>query len=214
MQISCSILSIIEKNDNCKENINKMNRTTCDYLHLDIMDGVFVEQKTLSDKEMLYLVENVQKPFDVHLMVNDIGKYIGIYKQLKPRYISIHFEATDDVIHWLQLLKSLKIGAGIVINPNTPITAIKPYLHLVDLVLVMGVEPGKGGQSFKENSVEKIKDLKQLREKFEYHYVIEVDGGINADTISSVSDADIVVSGSFITNSNNYQSQINLLKNI
>lgn len=212
MQVACSILSIVEKNIDCKQKIDVMNQTDCDYLHLDIMDGEFVETKTLHDEEMLELVQDIQKPFDVHLMVNDIGKYIEIYKILKPTYITFHLEATNDPKHWIDVIKDLGIGVGISIKPKTSVSILLPYLQEIDLVLVMSVEPGKGGQSFLENSVMKIEQLQDLRSKNGYHYQIEVDGGINADTINKVKGADIVVSGSFVINSNHYQEQIDLLR--
>ncbi len=213
MKIACSILSIVESNiENKKEKVDAFNLTDCDYLHLDIMDGKFVETKTLSDSEMLDLVKGIEKPFDIHIMVEDIGRYIEIYQTLHPQYLTFHWEATDHPALWIQALKKAKIGVGISIKPETPVSVLLPYLEELDLVLVMSVEPGKGGQSFLESSISKIEELKELRDQNGYHYQIEVDGGINADTIHQVSGADIVVSGSFVTNSDNYQTQIDLLR--
>lgn len=212
MQVACSILSIIEKNIDCKKRIDALNQTNCDYLHLDIMDGKFVETKTLPDEEMLNLVKDIQKPFDIHIMVSDIEKYIGIYKELKPTYITFHFEATHNPIIWIRRLKEYGIGVGISIKPGTPVSSLLPYLQEIDLVLVMSVEPGRGGQPFLDSSIAKIEELKEIRNQNGYHYQIEVDGGINADTIEKVHGADIVVSGSFVTNSDDYQNQIDLLR--
>ncbi len=212
MKIACSILSIVEKNVDCKKKIDALNLTDCDYLHLDIMDGKFVETNTLLDLDMLNLVKDIEKPFDVHIMVEDIGKYIEIYQVLHPRYLTFHYEATDCPSFWIQTLKEAGIGIGILIKPETPVSVLLPYLNDLDLVLVMSVEPGKGGQTFLNSSVAKLEQLKQLRDQKGYHYQIEVDGGINADTIAWVKDADIVVSGSFVTNAQNYQTQIDLLR--
>ena len=213
MQVACSILSIIEKNIDCKKKIDMINETNADYLHLDIMDGKFVEAKTLVDDEMLELVHDIRKPFDIHLMVSNIESYIEAYRVLHPTYITFHFEATDNPSFWIKTLKEYGIGVGISIKPNTPVSVLEPYLKELDLVLIMSVEPGKGGQSFLESSIFKIQELNALRNQNGYHYQIEVDGGINADTIGKVKDADIAVSGSFITNAEDYQKQIDLLRN-
>lgn len=212
MQIACSILSILEKNKDCKEKVDLLSRTDCDYLHLDVMDGQFVEAKTLPNEEMVKLVHGIQKPFDIHVMVKDIGKYIEIYRMLQPTYFTFHFEATQNPMTWIKMLKKYGIGVGISIKPETPVSVLLPYLQEVDLVLVMSVEPGKGGQSFLESSVMKIKQLQDLRNKNEYHYQIEVDGGICADTVQKVKGVDIIVSGSFVTNADDYQRQIDLLR--
>ncbi len=212
MKVACSILSIIEKKVDCRSKVNALNDTDCDYLHLDIMDGEFVETKTLVDDEMLELVHDIEKPFDIHIMVSDIEKYIEIYKALHPRYITFHYEATNDPSLCIQTLKKDEIGVGIAISPNTPVSVLLPYLNELDLVLVMSVEPGKGGQTFLDSSTAKLEQLKQLRDQNGYHYQIEVDGGINANTIDKARNADIVVSGSFVTNADNYQKQIDLLR--
>ncbi len=216
MQVACSILSIVEemmkKNTDCKPKVDALNDTDCDYFHLDIMDGEFVEMKTLKDAKTLELVKDIQKPFDIHIMVKDIGKYIEIYKEVHPRYLTFHYEATSNPDLWIRILKKYGIGVGISIKPSTPVSALLPYLEKLDLVLVMGVEPGKGGQTFLDSSIAKLKQLKQLRNQNGYHYQIEVDGGINAKTIDKVKNADIVVSGSFVTNADDYQKQIDLLR--
>lgn len=213
MKVASSILSILEKNkENAKEKINLLNQTDCEYLHLDIIDGIFVEGKVISDAKMLDLISDITKPFDVHLMVEDIEKYITTYQKINPEYITFHIEATAIPSLWISKLKELGIGIGIALSPNTKIEVLTPYLDQVDLVLVMSVEPGKGGQSFIENTMDKIAQLKALKETYDYHYQIEVDGGINANTILKAKFADIVVSGSFITNAPDYQKQINLLR--
>ncbi len=213
MQVSGSILGILEKNENKKEKIEQLSQTTCDYLHLDIIDGIFVEGKITATEELLALLQDIKKPFDVHLMVTDIGTYIDIWKEKQPAYITFHIEATENPSYWIQSIKHLGIKVGIAISPTTSISALNPYLDQIDLVLVMSIVPGKSGQSFIENSVDRIEYLQHLREENGYSYQIEVDGGINADTLSKVKSADIIVSASFITNAEDYQVQINQLKN-
>ncbi len=209
MKISASFLSI---KDNLKENIELLDQTTIDYLHLDIMDGKFVDNKTYSIDDINYLLSNTTKPKDVHLMVNDVVSYIQKFKKINPEFITFHLEATNNPLDIINYLKQEGIKIGISIKPETSIKELKPYLSLIDLVLIMSVEPGSGGQKFIKEVVPKIDKLNQLRKDNNYNFVIEVDGGINHKTIKLVQNSDIVVVGSYITNSTNYQGQINKLK--
>ena len=196
MKISASFLTI----DNI-ENVNKLVNCDIDYLHLDIMDGIFV-----SNKNEVFNITN-KKPLDVHLMVNDVYKYIDIYKKLNPLFITFHYEAVTDVLDAINYIKKFNIKVGLSIKPSTKVEEIIPYLPYLDLVLVMSVEPGLGGQQFIMDTIDKIKKLKELKG----NYLIEVDGGINDNTIKLVNDADIVVVGSYIT-SGDYEERIKNLK--
>lgn len=203
--ISVSILGINE----IKEKLEEIDNTTCDYIHIDIMDGIFVPNKVEYNNEYRF-----NKKIDIHLMVEDVEKYIEKYKILNPTYITFHFEINQNIKNIIEKIKENNIKVGISIKPNTDINLIKPYLNMIDLVLVMSVEPGFGGQKFIENSTNKINTLKKIREENNYKYLIEVDGGINIDTIDKVKNADIKVVGSYITNSQNYQEKIDTLKKI
>ena len=196
MKISASFLTI----DNI-DNVNKLVDCDIDYLHLDIMDGIFVNNKN----EAINITN--KKPLDVHLMVNDVYKYIDIYKKLNPLFITFHYEAVTDILEVVNYIKKFNIKVGLSIKPSTKVEEIIPYLPYLDLVLVMSVEPGQGGQSFIMDTVDKIKKLKELKG----NYLIEVDGGINDNTINLVSDADIIVVGSYIT-SGDYEERIKNLK--
>ena len=196
MKISASFLTI----DNI-DNVNKLVDCDIDYLHLDIMDGIFVNNKN----EVINITN--KKPLDVHLMVNDVYKYIDIYKNLNPLFITFHYEAVTDVLEVVNYIKKFNIKVGLSIKPSTKVEEIIPYLPYLDLVLVMSVEPGQGGQSFIMDTVDKIKKLKELKG----NYLIEVDGGINDNTVHLVSDADIIVVGSYIT-SGDYEERIRNLK--
>ncbi|MFA5603337.1 MAG: ribulose-phosphate 3-epimerase [Bacilli bacterium] len=212
MKISASFLSI---KDNLKENIEILDKTNIDYLHLDIMDGEFVNNKTYSIDDIKGLLGNTNKPKDVHLMVSDVINYINDFKQLNPEFITFHLEAIDNPNEIISYLKQLNIKVGISVKPNTNVDTILPYLSDIDLILIMSVEPGLGGQEFIKDVVSKIDYLKKLKKEKNYNYVIEVDGGINDQTINYCQNADIVVVGSYITNSDNYQTQVDkLLKNI
>lgn len=194
--ISVSILNI--KDDNKK--IKVIDTINPDYIHIDIMDGKFVSNTS----EMLNLpLLNSKK--DIHLMVYDVIDYINMYRKYNPEYITFHFEAidTNNIYSIIDYIHALGIKAGLSIKPNTDVSLIKDYLDKVDLVLVMSVEPGAGGQSFIPTSEDKINELYRLREENNYSYVIEVDGGVNLDTKDRCKNADILVVGSYITNSDN-----------
>lgn len=207
MLISASFLGITE---NRKENILRLSNEKIDYLHVDVMDGKFVSNQT-EELDSLKKVLPLSIPFDVHLMVEDTYHYIEEYATLHPKYITIHLE-TEGVLKAIDFIKSKNIKVGISIKPNTPINRIMPYLPLIDLVLVMSVEPGKGGQRFITKTVNKLNELKRIRDIHDYHYEIEVDGGINDETVKLCKNADIVVVGSFVTERMSYEKQIEKLK--
>lgn len=202
--LSVSILGIKE---NIKENIETLDKLNIDYFHIDIMDGIFVPNKTWKYEEIKSYLSDAKKPKDIHLMVNNPKKYIKQYISLKPEIITFHYEATNNPLELIKYIQKYNIKAGISIKPNTKVEVLKDILKYVDLVLVMSVEPGAGGQSYIENSTNKINELKELKEKNNYNYLIEVDGGINDITKEKAKNADILVVGSFITKGN-YKEQI------
>ena len=205
MKISASFLSI---KNNIKENIIKLDNTNIDYLHLDIMDNVFVPNKSFDINEIKEIIINTKKPYDVHLMVKDIFKYIDDYKQLNPEFITFHYEAHENVEEVINYIKKLNIKVGISIKPNTKVESIKHLLNKIDLVLIMSVEPGFGGQDFIFDTAKKIEEIKSLNKDL----LVSIDGGINDQTVKHCKNADIIVVGSYITNNDNYQEQINKLK--
>lgn len=190
MKISASFLSI---KDNLKENISTLVDTDIDYLHLDIMDGKFVPNKSWNVDEIKKIIDN-RKPLDVHLMVEDVYRYIDDFKELNPLYITFHYEIKHDIMGLISYLNKLNIKAGLAIKPNTKVEEIMPYLPFLDLVLVMSVEPGFGGQKFIDVT-DKVNTLVKLKG----NYKIAIDGGINIESIKLVK-ADIAVVGSYITN--------------
>lgn len=196
MKIATSLLDLKEPKNQEALKLDKLN---IDYFHLDLMDGIFVENKVYSAKEFRYILEDTKLPKDVHLMVSDVKKYIDQFSPLRPEYISFHFEATSDCVSVINYIHRLGIKVGLAINPSTDVSEILDYLDCIDLVLVMSVEPGKGGQKFMNESLTKIDQLYELREKNNYNYLIEVDGGINDETIKLCSKVDICVVGSYIT---------------
>ncbi|MCI8544853.1 MAG: ribulose-phosphate 3-epimerase [Bacilli bacterium] len=207
MQLSVSFLGMKE---NRKENILKLSNEKIDFLHIDVMDGQFVENKTDSLEELKKILP-LSIPFDVHLMVEDTFRYIEEFATLRPHYMTIHAEV-DGLLKGIDLIKSKNIKVGISICPDTPVSKIMPYLPLIDLVLVMTVNPGKSGQKLIPSTVNKVNELKRIRDIQKYHYQIEVDGGIDDATIKICKNADIFVVGSYITERMSYEKQIFKLK--
>ena len=196
MKIAASFLDIKEPKD---EELNYLDSLDIDYIHLDVMDGIFVENKTYSYEEFYNITRLTTKPKDIHLMVSDVKKYIDDFAKMNPKFITFHYEAVSEVSSVINYIKELGIGVGMSIKPTTDVSEIIEYLPYLDLILVMSVEPGRGGQTFISDSIKKIEQLYTLREKENYNYLIEVDGGINDQTIKKCYKADICVVGSFIT---------------
>lgn len=204
-------MSILGIQENKKEQLLRLAKTDAEYFHIDVMDGKFVTNKTGAIEELKKVLP-LTKPSDVHLMVEDIYSFVDAYQTLRPEYITIHYEIGSSVMKALDYIKKYHIKAGLSIKPNTSIREILPYLPFVDLVLVMSVEPGRGGQKFMPKVVNKINELKRLREIYDYHYVIEVDGGINKNTASYCGSADLLVVGSYVTEFREYQAQIDKVR--
>ena len=208
MKVSASFLS----SKNIPEDLTKLNDTDVDFIHLDIMDGKFVKNKTMPFREMRHIYEYTSKRLDVHLMVEDPSKYIPLYAELNTEYITFHAELEKDIMKNLELIKSYSIKCGLAISPDTKVSELVPYLPYLDYILVMSVYPGEGGQEFIESTEEKVKELRKLLDSYNIKAVISVDGGINDKTKEKVKDADILVAGSYIINSDNFNEKISSLR--
>lgn len=186
------------------------------YLHIDIMDGQFVDNLTFGPNVVKALRPHSSQVFDCHLMVINPEKYIKAFAQAGADIIGVHIEATAHIHRVLSQIKQAGVKAEVVINPGTPVAAIKEVLPLVDQVLVMTVDPGFGGQAFLSETVSKVKELAQLRLQAGLQFEIEVDGGVNADTIKTVTaaGADVAVAGSFVFGSDDSAKQVALLKEL
>ena len=207
-------VSFIKSKNELNKTINEINKTNADYIHVDVMDGEFVPNITCVYNDIKNILSKTNKPLDVHLMVNNPYKYILDYKNLKPYSITIHYEIDKNIDDLIDLIKSYKIKVGISIKHKTNIENIEKYLSIIDNVLIMSVEPGKGGQKFMDSVIYKIDILNKLREENNYKYTISIDGGINNETIDKVNGVDYVISGSYICMSDNYQEKINSLKKV
>lgn len=186
-----------------------------DYIHIDMMDGNFVPNLSFGPMVMNSIRHLTDKTFDCHLMIEEPERYIELVAESGADIISVHVEATKHIHRVIQQIKQTGKKAGVVINPGTPVEAIEAVLSDVDLVLVMTVNPGFGGQTFIPSSLNKIQQLKALREENNYDYEIEVDGGINEDTSKKCLEAgaDVLVAGSYIFSHNNRKEAIDSLRN-
>ena len=211
MKLSVSILSF-KNDDSINKNIEKLNACLIDYIHLDIMDGNFVPNKTWTIDEVRKISTLKSSKLDVHLMVEDVKKYVNEFASINPQYITFHYEAVKNPMEIITLIKSYNIKVGISIKPETDVNCLLPFLDFIDLVLVMSVNPGFGGQQFLLSSKQKIDSLLELRNQNNYKYIIEVDGGINDETIEYCHNCDMVVVGSYITKNSNYEENIKSLK--
>ena len=190
------------------EEITTLNNSDCDYIHIDVMDGHFVPNLTIGPGVIKSIRPYTNKIFDVHLMINPVMNILPSFIEAGSDIITIHHEISDNVFDCINLIKKNNLKAGISIKPKTEAKEIIPYLELIDLILVMTVEPGFGGQKFLSNQLKKIMDIKDLISNRDIE--LEVDGGINYNTSKQVikAGANVLVSGSTIFSSKNYNEAI------
>ena len=196
--------------------IKRLEDGGADMIHVDVMDGHFVPNLTIGPPVIKALKKQSSIPFDVHLMISPVHKYIEAYSDAGADIITIHPEATDDLKSTISKIKSLNKKVGVSLNPKTKIDIITKYLDEIDLVLIMSVNPGFGGQKFMPEVLEKIKDLKKIQIEERKSFDIEIDGGINFENAKTAIEAgaNILVSGTTIFKSNNgdIKKNIELLK--
>ena len=192
--------------------IKRLEEGGADMIHVDVMDGHFVPNLTIGPPVIKRLRNYTKIPFDVHLMISPVHKYIKDYADAGADIITIHPEATDNLMESINLIKKLNKKIGVSLNPDTKLSVIENILDQIDLVLIMSVFPGFGGQKFMPEVIEKIKNLKKIKEEKKFNFDIEVDGGINFDNNKIVIEAgaNILVSGTTIFKENNG----NIKKNI
>ena len=216
IQISPSILSA--DFSNLEKDIKKLETAGADMIHVDVMDGHFVPNITIGPPVIKALRSKTSLPFDVHLMIDPVHKYIKDFANAGADIITIHPEATPNLQESIDEIKSFKKKVGISLNPDTKIDIVEEFLDKVDLILIMSVYPGFGGQKFISDVLEKIKSLKNLKDKKKLNFDIEVDGGINFSNFKSVIDAgaNVLVSGTTIFKENNgdIKKNIDFLKSI
>ncbi|EOH84361.1 ribulose-phosphate 3-epimerase [Enterococcus asini] len=214
MKIAPSILSADFAN--LQRDIELVEENQVDVLHVDIMDGHFVPNITFGPNVVAAIRPFTKLPLDCHLMIEQPERYVEAFANAGADLINVHVEATPHIHRVLQLIKSFGVKAAVTINPGTPVSAIEPVLSLVDMVLVMTVNPGFGGQKFLPECLEKVTALAEIRRSKGYTYEIEVDGGVTDQTIGACRDAgaDVFVAGSYIYDAENPAERIQALKDV
>ncbi|MGD0728943.1 MAG: ribulose-phosphate 3-epimerase [Candidatus Micrarchaeaceae archaeon] len=212
--ISPSILS--SDFGNLREVIKELDSCKVDRIHIDVMDGIFVPNITIGPVVIASIRNATKIPFETHLMIEHPDKYIKSFADAGSDTIIVHYESKHDLRKTIDMIKSLNKKVGISIKPKTPFNAIKEYLPYTDLLLIMSVEPGFGGQSFMEDSIAKIKEAREYIDKNSYKTIIAVDGGLDIQNSKRVADAGAneIIAGSAIFNSGNISQKINDFKNL
>lgn len=200
-------VSFFSEKNNIDEVINKIDNTSCDYIHVDIADNIFVPNSSLDDNLLINILSNTNHKKDIHLMVEDVKKYVDIYKNINPEFITFHVE-TSNILDMIDYIKSLNIKVGLALDLDSDVKLLDEYLDKIDLVLLMSVKAGFGGQVFDNKVLDKIDYLRKKT-----NILIEVDGGINNLNFNQIN-SDIKVVGSYITKSNNYEETIKSLKKL
>ena len=185
------------------EDIEMVNNSEAEWFHIDVMDGVFVPNISYGMSIISQIRTQAKKPLDVHLMIVEPERYIGQFHQCGAEILTVHLEASTHLHRTIQQLKSYGMKAGVALNPHTSVQLLEDILPELDVVLLMSVNPGFGGQSFIEHSVDKVKKLRQLIQDTHSHALIEVDGGVNNETGKRLAEAgaDALVAGSFVFHS-------------
>ena len=199
---------------NLERDIAMVNSSEADWFHIDIMDGVFVPNISYGMPVLKAIQKHVQKPLDVHLMIVDPDRYIETFAALGSEILTVHYEASTHLHRSIQKIKGCGMKAGVALNPHTPIRSLSETIQDIDLVCLMSVNPGFGGQSFIENTFEKVKEVKELIETKKTSCLIEIDGGVtdkNASKLISCG-ADVLVAGSYVFGAPDPEAKIQLLK--
>lgn len=214
MLVSPSLLSADFAN--LSRDIEMINSSDADFLHLDVMDGVFVPNISFGFPVIDAVSKICKKPLDVHLMIVEPQKWIERIKSTGAEFMNVHLEACLHLDRTVNAIKEAGMKAGVTLNPATPVSLLVDIIDKLDLVLLMSVNPGFGGQSFIVNTLKKVRELKILRDNSCSKALIEVDGGVNENTgkLLSEAGADMVVAGNYIFKSDNPQERIKVLKNI
>jgi ribulose-phosphate 3-epimerase len=201
---------------NLERDIQMINESDADWFHIDIMDGVFVPNISMGFPIVKAIQKHAKKPMDIHLMIINPDPYIKEFEKCGANIISVHIEACTHLHRTIQLIKSTGAEAGVALNPHTPVSALSEVIQDIDLVCMMSVNPGFGGQKFIENTYSKVNELKKLITEKSAHALIEIDGGvdlINAGSLVS-SGADVLVAGNTVFSSENPPSTISQLKSV
>ena len=208
MKIAASFLGA----KNIPKLLTSLNVTNIDYIHVDVMDGKYVKNKTMPFSELCNITFYTRKRLDIHLMVSKPLKWIDEYASLNAEFLTFHLDIKDDLDKVFEKCHQYGVKIGLAVNPDDSVEKIYPYLDRINLVLIMSVVPGRSGQKFIETTYEKLDKLRDEIKKRHLKTLISVDGGVDLENAKKLKKADILVSGSTIMNSSNYQEMINKLR--
>lgn len=196
------------------QEIEMINGSEADWLHVDVMDGVFVPNISFGTPVIKGIGKRLHKPMDVHLMIVDPGRYIGLFKDLGAEILNVHYEACTHLHRVIQEIRDAGMSPAVTLNPATPVSALEEIITDVDMVLLMSVNPGFGGQKFINGTLDKIRRTRELIARREATALIEIDGGINAETgrLCAEAGADVLVAGSYVFSNENPTEAIRTLK--
>lgn len=201
---------------NIQRDVEMINNSTADWFHVDVMDGVFVPNISFGFPVIAAIKKHATKPLDVHLMIEEADKYIEEFKNAGADILTVHFEACRHLHRTIQAIKASGMKAGVALNPHTPVDLLSDVIEDLDLVLIMSVNPGFGGQKFIKNAVLKVEQAKNLIHRRGSRALVEVDGGVNLETGLELvkAGADVLVAGSFVFNSKDPAATIEALKSL
>ena len=201
---------------NLQRDLEMLNRSEADWYHLDVMDGVFVPNISFGFPVMEAMAQHARKPLDVHLMIVQPEKFIKQVKALGAKVMNVHYEACTHLHRVVQQIKAEGMMAGVTLNPHTPVNCLEEIITDLDLVMLMSVNPGFGGQKFIEHSVDKTRRLRELIDRTGSHALIEIDGGVNRETGARLvaAGADVLVAGSAVFKAADPSEEIHALKSL
>lgn len=199
---------------NLQRDIEMLNDSQCDWLHVDVMDGIFVPNISFGQPIVKHIKKHARKPLDVHLMIMDPGRYIADFRDAGADILTVHYEACTHLDRTLHAIRDAGMKCGVVLNPHTPVSLLEDTVQICDMVLLMSVNPGFGGQKFIENTYSKVRQLRQLCDRKNSQCLIEVDGGVNTTNAPLLfeSGADVLVAGNAVFKSPDPQQTIIDLK--
>ena len=199
---------------NLQRDVEMLNNSDCDWLHVDVMDGVFVPNISFGQPIVKHIKKHAKKPLDVHLMIVDPGRYINDFKEAGADIVTVHYEACTHLDRTLHAIKDAGMKCGVVLNPGTAVALLEDTVQICDVVLLMSVNPGFGGQKYIENTYNKVRQLRDLCNRKNPSCLIEVDGGVNVENAPKLFEAgaDVLVAGSAVFKSETPAETIKMMK--